>query len=125
MKEEKYIPVICGKEAAKVKVSDVVMVIKDKRKLHIVTDGKEYDFYERIEHVEPFLDSRFFCCLKGCYINLEKVVSMTDQTIYFDNGFTFGLGRQNFIKTRQRYKLYLKKTEISEKKACNCKQNSI
>ena len=37
---------------------------------------------------------------------------MTDQTIYFDNGFTFGLGRQNFIKTRQRYKLYLKKTAI-------------
>ena len=112
MNEEKYIPIICGKETAKVRVSDVVMVMKDKRKLRIVTDEKVYDFYERIEHVEPLLDSRFFCCLKGCYINLEKVISMTDQTIYFDNGFTFGLGRQNFIKTRQRYKLYLKKTAI-------------
>lgn len=110
MSEEKYIPVICGKEAAKVRVSDVVMVMKDKRKLHIVTDKKEYDFYERMEHVEPLLDSRFFCCLKGCYINFEKVASMAEQTIYFDNGSTFGLGRQNFIKTRQRYKLYLKKT---------------
>ena len=46
MNEEKYIPIICGKETAKVRVSDVVMVMKDKRKLRIVTDEKEYDFYQ-------------------------------------------------------------------------------
>lgn len=109
MSGQNYIPIISGREAAKVKVSDVVMVMRDKRKLHIVTDDKEYDFYERIESIEYLLDSRFYCCLKGCYINLEKVTSMSNQTIYFDNGKEFSLGRQNFIRAKQRYKLYLKK----------------
>ena len=74
MNEEKYIPIICGKETAKVRVSDVVMVMKDKRKLRIVTDEKEYDFYERMEHVEPLLDSRFFFCIKGWLKKQEKVI---------------------------------------------------
>jgi len=107
---ERYIPIISGSHTAKVKVSDIVMVERNRRKLHVVTDAKEYEYYEKIENVELFLDGRFYPCLKGCYINFERVSHMEDQRIYFDNGRFFDLGRENYIKTKQKYRGYLRKT---------------
>ena len=107
MKEE-YILVLTSNIAARVKISDIVFVERDKRKIRIVTDLEVYEYYEKIENVEPLLDGRFFPCLKGCYINLEKDVSMRDQKITFDGGQVLYLGRENFIKTMQYYKIYLK-----------------
>lgn len=108
MVEVKYVPVISRKETAKVSVSDIIMIERDKRKLHIVTDQKEYQIYERIENVAPLLDEGFYSCLKGFYINLSRVKSMADQQIIFDNGMIYSLGRDNFIRAKQRYALFLK-----------------
>ncbi len=107
MKED-YIAVLQGKAVAKVKVSDIVFIERDRRKLHLVTEKGTYDYYERMENVEPVLDQRFYPCLKGCYINLDKVESMQEQRISFDNGEFLYIGRENFIRTRQYYKKYLK-----------------
>lgn len=107
---ENYISIISGKVAARVKVSDVVFIERNRRKLHIVTDKDEYDYYEKLENIEPLLDGRFYPCLKGCYINLEKVTSMAEQSIQFENGEVFNLGRENFIKAKQRYMCFLRKT---------------
>ena len=105
---EKYILVLTSNIAAKVKVKDIVYIERDKRKLRLVTDLEEYEYYEKIENIETLLDGRFFPCLKGCYINLEKVVSMRDQKITFEGGQILYLGRENFLKTMQYYKIYLK-----------------
>ncbi len=107
MKEE-YILVMTPTIAARIKISDIVFIERDKRKIRIVTDVESYEYYEKIENIEPLLDSRFFPCLKGCYINLEKVVSMRDQKITFTGGQVVYLGRENFVKTMQYYKIYLK-----------------
>ena len=66
--------------------------------------------YEKLENIKPLLDGRFYPCLKGCYINLEKVTSMSEQSIRFENGEVFNLGRENFIKAKQKYSCYLRKT---------------
>lgn len=107
---ERYIPIISGSHTARVKVSDIIMVERNRRKLHVVTDEKEYEYYEKIENVELLLDGRFYPCLKGCYINFERVSHMEDQRIYFDNGHFFDLGRENYIRTKQKYRGYLRKT---------------
>ncbi|MGF6376200.1 DNA-binding LytR/AlgR family response regulator [Clostridiales Family XIII bacterium PM5-7] len=106
---ESYIPIICGKEAAKVKVSDILMIERENRKLHVITQDKAYAYYEKIQNVEPMLDGRFYPCLKGCYINLDHVTGMANQTITFDNGTEYNLGKENFIKAKQTYVVYLKK----------------
>lgn len=103
-----YIPIINGSEAAKVKVSDVLMVERDRRRLHVVTETKDYFYYEKLENIEPLLGRGFYPCLKGCYINFSKVSYMSDQMICFNNGHIYNLGRANFIRTRQMYKDYLK-----------------
>ncbi len=107
---ENYISIISGKVAARIKVSDVVFIERNCRKLRIVTDDEEYSYYEKIENISPLLDDRFYPCLKGCYINLEKVTSMSEQCIRFENGKMFNLGRENFIKAKQRYRCFLQRT---------------
>ena len=105
---EEYILILTQTLAARIKVDDIIYIERDKRKVRIVTELEDYDFYERIENIEPLLDNRFFPCLKGCYINLEKVVSMREQRITFTGGQVLYLGRENFLKTLQFYKIYLK-----------------
>ena len=105
---DEYILVLASNVAARIRTGDIVYVERNKRKLRIVTEQDEYEYYESIESIKPLLDSRFFPCLKGCYINLEKVVSMRDQKITFEGGQVLYLGRENFLKTMQYFKLYLK-----------------
>ena len=106
--KNRCVMVITSNIAARIRIDDIVYIERDKRKLRIVTDGDTFEYYEKIENVEPFLDRRFFPCLKGCYINLEKVASMRDQKITFEKGQVLYLGRENFMKTLQYYKIYLK-----------------
>lgn len=106
---ESYLVIINGRETAKVKISDILMVERDRRRLHIVTPEKEYIYYEKLENVEGCLDNRFYPCLKGCYINFERISHMSDQKIYFENGYIYDIGRSNFIKTKQKYGSYLRR----------------
>lgn len=105
---ESYIPIINGRESGKVRVSDVVMIERNNRRLRIVTGEREFDYYEKLDNVTPLLDQRFFPCLKGCYVNFDHVSYMANQEIHLDNGEIFTLGRENFLRTKQRYKLYLR-----------------
>lgn len=105
---EEHILILTSNLAARVAVSDIIFIERDKRKIRISTDLEVYEYYEKIENIEPLLDRRFFPCLKGCYINLEKVVSMREQKITFKGGQVLYLGRENFLKTKQHYKIYLK-----------------
>ena len=50
-----------------------------------------------------------FSCLRLVIINFEQVQAMRDQTIYFENGKSFALGRTNYISTKQAFAAYLKK----------------
>lgn len=117
-----YIMIMSGSESARVRVSDVVLIERNRRKLRIITDYRIYDFYGKMEAIEPMLDERFFPCLKGCYINFERVVRMTEQSIFFDNGMVYSLGRENFLRTKHQFKEYLKKVM---KNACNFNRNDI
>lgn len=106
--KDRYVLVLTQSVAARINIEDIVFIERDRRKIRIVTNMEEYEYYEKMENIEPLLDGRFFPCLRGCYINLEKVVSMREQRITFEGGHTVYLGRENFLKTLQYYKIYLK-----------------
>ena len=107
-----YITVSSGKRITKVNVDDIFFVERNLRKLRIVTAKEEIEFYQRLDEITPFLDQRFYPCLKGCYINFEQVKSMEEQRIIFEEDKCFYLGRANFMKTKQAYKKYWKNRNI-------------
>ena len=79
----------------------------------IVTENDVFERYGRIEELEPYLDERFYHCLKTVIINFQQVSMMRDQTIFFRNSEKIFLGRQNYIKARQTFAIYIKNP-------CNC-----
>jgi len=98
-----YIPVITRDRSVKVRVSDVVMIERDNRKLKVITDSSEYEIYEKIDKVRDVLDERFYPCMSGCIINMDKISSMEKMVISFDDGRRMILGRDNYIRTRQAF----------------------
>lgn len=105
--KEKAIPVITKSYTANVKVKDIVKIERYNRKINIVTDKGDYWFYGKIDNMTQYLDDRFYPCIQGCYINFDRVESMANQMIFFDNGCQYSLGRTNYIRTRQVYSRFL------------------
>jgi len=106
---DSYLPLIMRGTVTKVPVREIIYIMKVNRKVRIVTEGAQYEYYERIENMMQYLDGRFYACLKGTIINLDKVEKMEAQTIRLQNGEVLVLGRDNFIRAKQRYAAWLKK----------------
>lgn len=105
---EKYLPVIKRGQILRLAVDNIIYIVKIGRKLQIVTTEGTWEYYEHIENLFPFLDSRFYLCMKSLLINLEQVEKMEAQSLFFRNGEIFRLGRDNYVRTRQRYAAWLK-----------------
>ncbi|MCI5720992.1 MAG: LytTR family transcriptional regulator DNA-binding domain-containing protein [Firmicutes bacterium] len=98
-----YIHIKNQKIVASVSTTSVLYIEKDGRKLRVVTENREFSYYEKMNNVEPLLDNTFFLCRKGCYINLSKIALMEDQCITFINGEKYWLGRDNFNRTKKQF----------------------
>ena len=107
MKE--YLPVISRRSVLKIPLEDIIYIVKMHRKIRIVMAEGNLEYYERIENLIPYMDRRFYACLKTVYINMEWVEKMEEQRIYLRNGDFIPLGRDNFVKARQWYASWLKK----------------
>ena len=98
-----YIHIKNQKIVASVSTTSVLYIEKDGRKLRVVTENREFSYYEKMNNVEPLLDNTFLLCRKGCYINLSKIALMEDQCITFINGEKYWLGRDNFNRTKKQF----------------------
>lgn len=105
---EKYIPVITKKYSCKVSVDDIVYIRQHEKKLDIVTEEERYSYYEKMDNVVDYLDDRFYRIMKRLVVNLDKVTMVREQQIYFENGDGLYLGKDNYIKAKQRYTAHLR-----------------
>jgi len=108
MEEKNYIPVITKSEIAKVFVDSVMLIEQELRKTHIYTVEDEYFPYGKIDELSKYLDKRFFKCHQSCIINMEKVVKMREQTVFFENGLKVVMGRDKFHNAKQYFAIYIK-----------------
>ena len=106
---EKYIPLITANCVRKILLSEIVYIMKQNRKIQIATESTVYEYYEKMERVVELLDKRFFACLRTCRINLDKIEKLENQTVFLAGGYRISLGRDNYVRTKQYYKAYLKK----------------
>lgn len=104
-----YIPVITRGYSRKVSLDEVLYLEQRQRKLAIVTPDDTYICYERMENLEKFMDDRFYHSLKKLAVNLDKIMIAEDQKITFVDGTVISLGRESYIRTKQRFSAYLKK----------------
>ncbi len=101
------IPIHTRECTKRVSLQDVLKIEKRNRVVTLNTTDEDFRIYDKLDNLIPYLDENFVPCLKNCYINLKHVQSMEDQSIIFDNGMIYYLGRNNYIRTRQLFARYL------------------
>lgn len=108
MKKVKYLPIINRSDSCKVKVSDICFVTRENRRLLFATEDGIKKTYGKMDSIEELLDGDFVRCMSGCIINLARVKEVRDMVVYFDNGDTLKLGREGYVRVKQRFNAYLR-----------------
>lgn len=108
---ERYIPVITKHYSCRVDLDDIIYIQQQQKKLAIVTDDEIYSYYEKIENVLDYLDKRFFRVMKKLVVNLDKISMVKEQQVHFKNGSDIYLGKDNYVRTKQKYTAYIRGLE--------------
>ena len=104
---EKYIPIVNKCETCKIYIENVLLIEQELRKTMIYTEEDKFWRYGKIDELLKCLDNRFFRCHQSCIINMDKVVRMKDQTIFFKNGFKIVIGKEKFKYAKQSFARYI------------------
>ena len=100
---EKYIPIINKEETCKVYIEKVLFIEQELRKTIIYTEIDKFWRYGKIDELLRYLDNRFFKCHQSCIINMDKVIRMKEQTIFFENGLKIVMGKEKFKYAKQNF----------------------
>ena len=100
---EGYIPIINREETCKVYIVNVLFIEQDLRKIIVHTEDGLFWRYGKIEELLKYLDDRFFKCHKSCIINLDKVMKMKEQTVFFENGDKIVMSKEKFRLAKQNF----------------------
>lgn len=104
------IPIISRSICANIDQSSILKIERYNRKINVLTDEQDYWYYGKMDNLEIMLNDDFYRYMDGCYLNLHRIRSLSEQTVVFDNGMTYSMGRSNFIKTKQRFARHLIET---------------
>lgn len=115
MGKANYLPVINRTGSYKLDISDIRLIIRERRKIRFDTRKGAISTYDDMDNIASYLDENTFVrCMNSCIVNLDRVACMYDMSIFFDDGTSFRVGRDNFIKVKQKYNSYLLRLEHSE-----------
>lgn len=112
--EEKFIPIKTKKETGKIYLEDIIYLEKNLQKLIIYASTREVQIYCKMDDIKPYLDERFLFCHRSYSFNMDKVVSLRDQTIYLEKQSSVPLGRETFRKAKRLYEEYMGKKETEK-----------
>ena len=110
--DEDIIVIKTRSESTKLTLGEILLVQRKLRKLYIVSESRQYEYYEKMENVEPLLDEPFFQVLDGTYVNIEKIKTIHKGSILFDNGYEFFLRERVASKVRQKHTAYHKTKQL-------------
>lgn len=103
----KYIPIRTKKETGRVYLDEIIYVEKNLRKTMLVTEARIVTLYSDMAYIKQFTDERFLDCHRSFLFNMDKIILMTNQTVYLEKGFQVGLGRESFRRGRHIFDAYL------------------
>lgn len=78
------IPIVSRQICANIKQDDILKIERFNRKINVVTDTNEYWYYGKMDQLEPLLHDTFYRCMDGCFLNMDRIESVSDQTVVFD-----------------------------------------
>ena len=103
-----YISVISGAKCAKIRIDEIEMIEQEGRKLHVITPGKDYDFYGSLNTIaEALCERAFYRPMKTMIINLDQISDISGYNINFHSGQTVVVGKNALANMKKAFKRYL------------------
>ncbi|MBQ7245887.1 MAG: LytTR family transcriptional regulator DNA-binding domain-containing protein [Firmicutes bacterium] len=107
--KKNYLVVRTRSAVTRLEREEIVYVLKDERRLIVVTQEKEYVYNATMEAVEEVADSSYYRPLDRCYVNLShlKSVDTERRRLIFMNDDELFLGRDACAKMKKIFYSYL------------------
>ncbi len=103
-----YISVISASRCARIRIEDIEVIEQEGRRLHVITAGREYCFYESMKEVIMCLYGRaFYRPVKGLIINFSHVKEISGNAVTFYSGHVVTMGKNSITRTRASFKKFL------------------
>lgn len=113
MEEKKYYLAIRTRNlSTRIDVEDILYLERRSRKVFVVTEGEEIEYYEQFDLVTPLLTEVFIPVRKGLYINLPKVRSVKDNKCIFSCGKEIHLPEKPFSKLKISHNAYYRTHQL-------------
>ena len=104
---DRFIPVIKPRSSMKVDVDEILYLEQYLRKTKIITERETHEMYSKIEDYQVYLGRNFLKCHRSLYVNMDKIVSMREQSIIFSSGEILYLSRDKSTAARQHFSRYI------------------
>lgn len=108
MKNKIYIPITSRRTSARLELSAIIRIRRERGSLIFTTVKGIYRMKAKFQDIEEYLDDRFFDVLAGWRINFQHVEWMAKGEIGFDDGEIFPVGRNNFLRARRAFDEWLR-----------------
>ena len=106
MKEKSFIVVWNRRESTKIDIDDILYIERRLRKIYLLTELREIEYYENLKYVEPLLEDYFFKIGSGTFINITKIKSVLEESVIFDCGLEIYIPRKISFRLRQKHRGY-------------------
>ncbi|QHI73219.1 LytTR family DNA-binding domain-containing protein [Aminipila terrae] len=109
--EDRFIVLKFKGEVRKIIPQEIVFVEQNLRKVLFHLNSEVCGTYGKIENYVEHLPREFYQCNKSYVINLDKVVKMGNQVIYFSDGKDIRIGRQSFHGAKKAFLKFASQSE--------------
>ncbi len=88
-------------------LDDIVYMEKALRKIVVYSMDASIEFYGKFADIAQYLDRRFMSCHRSYMINMDKIVVMAGNKIFFENNEHISLGNDTYGRARRLLTEYL------------------
>jgi len=99
-------------EVRRILPQEIVFVEQNLRKVLFHLNSEVCGTYGKIENYMQNLPEEFYKCNKSYVINLNKVIKMGNQVIYFSDGNDIRIGRQSFHGAKKAFLEFALQSEL-------------
>lgn len=93
---------------SKIDERKILYVESDRHLIKIVTEDKVFTSYEKLSDFIKKLSSEFILSHKSFIVNMNKIKSLTSNSIILDNDMTIPVSRSKYQECKEQYLNYLK-----------------
>ncbi|MFV0516548.1 MAG: LytTR family transcriptional regulator DNA-binding domain-containing protein [Aminipila sp.] len=110
MKDKEIIIKFKG-EVRKIDSKEIIVIEQNLRKVFFHLGEEVCVTYGKISEYEPILPKEFYRCNKSYIMNLDKIIKMEKQIIYFSDNTDIRLGRKSFCAAKKAFLAFVLQTE--------------